>query len=58
MHTLRHTLATKLLEQETPLPVISGILGHKDIKTTCEYLRINLKMLANCTLEIGEFDES
>lgn len=57
MHTLRHTLATKLLEQETPLPVISGILGHKDIKTTCEYLRIDLKMLANCTLETGEFDE-
>ena len=57
MHTLRHTLATKLLEQETPLPVISGILGHKDIKTTCEYLRTDLKMLANCTLETGEFDE-
>lgn len=57
MHTLRHTLATKLLEQETPLPVISEILGHKDIKTTCEYLRTDLKMLANCTLETGEFDE-
>lgn len=27
-HTLRHSLASRLLEHEIPLPVISEILGH------------------------------
>lgn len=52
MHSLRHTLASRLLEQGTPLPVISGILGHRDSNTTMEYLRIDVEQLRSCTLEM------
>lgn len=52
MHSLRHTLASKLLKQGTPLPVLSGILGHRDSNTTMEYLRIDVEQLRPCTLEI------
>lgn len=52
MHSLRHTLASRLLEQGTPIPVISGILGHRDSNTTMEYLRIGVEQLRSCTLEV------
>lgn len=52
MHSMRHTLASGLLRQGTPLPVISGILGHRDSNTTMEYLRIGVEQLRSCTLEI------
>lgn len=50
MHSMRHTLASKLLKQRTPLPVISGILGHRDSDTTAEYLRVDIEQLRSCTL--------
>lgn len=52
MHSLRHYLASKLLKQGTPLPVISGILGHKDTQSTSEYLRVDIDQLRFCTLEV------
>lgn len=50
MHSMRHTLASGLLKQGTPLPVISGILGHRDSNTTAEYLRVDIEQLRSCTL--------
>jgi site-specific recombinase XerD len=50
MHSMRHTLASNLLKQRIPLPVISGILGHRDTNTTAEYLRIDIGQLRSCTL--------
>jgi integrase/recombinase XerD len=50
MHSMRHTLASKLLKQRTPLPVISGILGHRDSNVTAEYLRVDIDQLRSCTL--------
>jgi len=52
MHSLRHHLASRLLKQGTPLPVISGILGHRDTQSTSEYLRIDIDQLRFCTLEV------
>jgi site-specific recombinase XerD len=52
MHSMRHTLASRLLKQGTPLPVISGILGHKDSNTTAEYLRVDVVQLRSCTLDL------
>ncbi|PKM85985.1 MAG: integrase [Firmicutes bacterium HGW-Firmicutes-12] len=51
LHSLRHTLASTLLEQGTPLPVITEILGHIDAKSTAVYLRTDLKGLKNCALD-------
>ena len=37
-HALRHTLATRLVEERTPLNIVQGILGHSSIETTRKYL--------------------
>ncbi len=50
MHSLRHTLASRLLEKDTPLPIISDILGHIDTDSTAVYLKIDIKKLRECSL--------
>lgn len=56
-HALRHTLANFLLEQNTSLPVISEILGHKNPQTSMCYLRIDVERLRECTLDVPEIPE-
>ena len=50
MHSLRHTLATTLLEQHVPLNEIAEILGHQDTETTSVYLKSSIELLRECTL--------
>ncbi|MGC8604287.1 MAG: tyrosine-type recombinase/integrase [Desulfomonilaceae bacterium] len=54
-HALRHSLASALLEENTPLPIISEVLGHTTTKTTCLYLKIDVNQLRCCSLDIPEF---
>ena len=54
MHSLRHTLASLLLESNTPLPIISDILGHIDTESTAVYLKVDLKKLKECPLDFKE----
>jgi len=51
-HALRHSLATNLLKGNTPMPVITGILGHKNLNTTSKYLSIDVESLRRCSLEV------
>ncbi len=51
-HVLRHSLASRLLEHEVPLPVISEILGHTSTETTITYLRVSITELKKCALEV------
>lgn len=44
LHCLRHAIATRLLEKETPLSVISSILGHKSKDSTKIYLSTDLHL--------------
>ena len=55
-HALRHSLARILLEENTPLPVISEILGHTNTNSTSAYLKIDVKQLRECSLEAPPFD--
>lgn len=55
-HAMRHSLASALLENNIPLPVISEILGHTDSRTTGVYLKIDVNQLRNCALEAPCFD--
>jgi site-specific recombinase XerD len=55
-HALRHSLARILLEGNTPLPVISEILGHTNTNSTSAYLKIDIKQLRECSLEAPPFD--
>lgn len=54
MHSLRHTLATTLLEQHIPLQEIADILGHQDMDSTAVYLKSSLSLLRECSLNPEE----
>ena len=56
MHSLRHTAASRMLEQDTPLSVISDILGHADTDSTAVYLKVDIHKLKECCLETPEVD--
>ena len=51
-HSLRHSLASCLLKNEVPMPVISETLGHVNTNTTMTYLRIDLTSLMKCALAV------
>ncbi len=55
-HALRHSLASALLEENIPMPIISEILGHKSTTTTSIYLKIDVTHLRRCALEVSEFE--
>lgn len=52
VYTLRHSLATTLLQKRTPLSTISSILGHTDINNTAIYLKIDVPSLRECCLDL------
>jgi len=51
-HFLRHSLAARLLAEETSLPIISSILGHRDKDSTKIYLSTDLVHLRACALSL------
>ena len=51
MHSLRHTLATTLLEQHEPIERIADILGHQSVESTPVYLKSSLALLRECALD-------
>jgi len=55
-HALRHSLASALLEENTPLPVISEVLGHRNTESTSVYLKIDVNQLRMCSLDPPPFD--
>ncbi|MBG9545451.1 integrase [Cytobacillus firmus] len=54
LHSLRHTLASTLLEQGTPLSVISEVLGHFNSKSTNVYLHTGIAGLRKCAIDPEE----
>src|SRR6056297_1768941 len=57
MHSLRQTLASMLLEKDTPLPVISDILGHINTDSTAVYLKVDIDKLKECSLDFDEMTD-
>jgi site-specific recombinase XerD len=39
-HALRHTLASALVRNGSPLPIVQQLLGHRELKTTSRYVRV------------------
>ena len=56
IHSLRHTVASELLQNNVEVNTIADILGHADPETTKNYLKVNIAALSRCTLEVI-FDE-
>ncbi|KNY29049.1 site-specific integrase [Pseudobacteroides cellulosolvens] len=52
-HSLRHTLASSLLREGTPLMTISNVLGHYNPATTVGYIKVDLASLKKCSLSYG-----
>lgn len=51
-YSLRHSLATTLLQNRTSLSTISAILGHTDIDNTAIYLKVDISSLRECCLDL------
>ena len=51
-HSLRHSLATNLLQNNVETSTISDILGHSDPHAARHYLRVDMKSLSKCALEV------
>lgn len=58
IHSMRHSLASKLLKDEQSLPMISSILGHASSQSTMNYLRVDLEGMKKCLLEVPQVPDS
>jgi len=54
LHSLRHTVATRLLEADTPLPVISAVMGHLSSESTRIYAKVDIAALRQVALDPEE----
>lgn len=50
-HSLRHTLASRLLEAGVPLETISGVMGHVSVETTQIYTKIDIEALRSVAID-------
>ena len=53
-HSLRHSLASAMLNGGSLMPVISESLGHRSTQTTLAYLKIDIRSLQKCALPVPE----
>ncbi len=51
-HALRHSLASNLMHNNTPMHIIKDVLGHTNLNTTRAYLNIDLDTLKRIALEV------
>jgi len=52
LHSLRHSLASQLLKQLTPITNIANALGHNSIEATKRYIQIDIEQLRSIALEV------
>jgi site-specific recombinase XerD len=52
LHSLRHTLATRLLGRGVPLETIGSVLGHHSLDVTRRYTKVDLDALRTAALEV------
>ena len=55
MHSLRGALAVAMIGNQTPIPVVSAVLGHASSDTTqAYYLRFDIDRLCCCALDVED----
>jgi integrase/recombinase XerD len=53
LHSCRHGLATRLMNDGVPITVVSEVLGHKFANVTKDYIRIDISRLRLVALEVS-----
>jgi site-specific recombinase XerD len=54
IHTLRHTLATRLIQNGMTVYEVKAILGHSDIRTTMRYAHLEQQQVATKARDVLE----
>lgn len=52
-HALRHSLSSRMFENNVAIPIITQVLGHENGESTNYYLRIDLKSMSHCMLDVS-----
>jgi integrase/recombinase XerD len=55
-YSLRHAFAMRLLTQGVGVKVIGDVLGHRNLESTCAYLRLDIKALRGVALDLPSVD--
>ena len=51
-YSLRHAFAMRLLKRGVGIKAIGDVLGHRDLESTCVYLRLDIDALRDVALEV------
>ena len=54
LHSLRHSLATHMLDENIPITSIQGVLGQVNAESTQKYIGVNVRQLRSCALEVTD----
>lgn len=57
-YSLRHGLAMRLLERGVGVKAIGDVLGHRDLESTCVYLRLDIDSLRDVALPVPRIDDT
>jgi integrase len=58
IHSLRHTLATRLLQNKTPFTTIAEVLGHASLESTRIYAKADVEELRSVALDAEEVNNA
>jgi len=54
LHSLRHTLATRMLARGVPFETIGAVLGHQSLDATRRYTKVDIDGLRSAALDLPE----
>jgi len=54
LHALRHSLASRLIEEGTSFETLAGVLGHRQLESTHTYVRVDVEALRGVALDPEE----
>lgn len=57
LHSMRHSLASNLLAENTPINEIASIAGHLNVRSTKAYIRSDIQHLRLAALEVPPYGE-
>lgn len=56
MHGIRRMIGTAMVSNNPPITTVAEVLGHKNIKSTKQYLALDLDGLSKCTLSMTSLE--